>query len=353
MTQATISPVWTVRAALRWITEKFQSISLETPLLDAQLLLSHAIQSQRVTLYLEPERLLTEAERARLRESVKRRLLGEPVAYILGSAFWHDLELYVDDRVLIPRPETESLLDFVLAITKGTNPKVILDLCTGSGCLAIALARAFPQAEVFAVDISQAALSVAKLNAEKYGCSSITFLEGDVSDRSLYQSLKKPDIITANPPYVSFSEWASLDISVKNYEPKLALCAEEEGLALGRAILQSLSSEGFLETAQVFCMELGLTHPSLLVKEFSLPLKKRESLEFSEFLEPSYPPELLESSVEQTVLKEESLRYRVSDTILSYPQENLFILQDLTNRDRFVAKVGKFSPQERREFLAE
>jgi release factor glutamine methyltransferase len=272
--------VWTISRILTWTKKRFEEALIDTPLLDAQLLLCEALKCRKVDLYLTPERPLSPEERAFFRSLVKRRLQGEPIAYILNKSFWHTLELYVDKRVLIPRPETESLLDFVLHIikTKKHTPLKILDLCTGSGCLAIALAKAYPNAQVVGIDISKEALEVAKQNAHTHEVSPV-FIEGDIEDEKMFESLKKTyesfDIIVSNPPYVAYEEWEDLDISVKDYEPSLALIAKKEGLHLGETILKTLNHFELLSPQGVFAMEMGVGHPSKLLLSLTSSYKDK------------------------------------------------------------------------------
>ena len=162
--------IWTVKEILTWISAKFQSEKIQTPLLDAQLLLCHVLKYKgRVDLYINSEKILKQSELVSLREFVKRRLLHEPVAYIINQKYWYNLDLYIDSNVLIPRPETESLLDFIIETLSsrsrddtGIEANIIFDFCTGSGCLAIALGKLFPTSKVYAFDISPQALEVAK-----------------------------------------------------------------------------------------------------------------------------------------------------------------------------------------------
>jgi release factor glutamine methyltransferase len=306
-------PVWTVREVLRWVSGRFGTADLPTPLLDAQILLGHVTGLSRIQLYTEMDRPLSQGERATLREHVRRRLSGEPVAYLLGRKDWHDLSLYVDPRVLIPRPETESLLDFVLEVFKSADkaPSHILDVCTGSGCLAVALAKKFPKARVFAVDISEESMEVAKLNAQSNGVSNIEFLLGDVTRLPVFEYLRKQsapfDIITANPPYVSESEWQQCDVSVKNFEPKLALTADEDGLKIARLVYEHLQTSEALSAQSVFAMEVGLGQCQRLHQRFS----------------PTEP----------------FVSFANSHAVWRLPRGFPFALQDLTNRERFWCQI--------------
>lgn len=259
--------MWTVATILNWTVTRFKEAQFETPLLDAQLLLCHVLGVERIKLYTDNTKPLSEVEKNTLREYVRRRLAGEPVAFILQEKHWYNLKLYVDANVLIPRPETECLVDFV--IESAVAPKLIYDFCTGSGCIALALAKKYPTAQVVGIDISPAALNVAKRNAELNHITNVTWVEGDVTLQALWNTLAerygKAEIITANPPYVSEGEWEELNVSVKNFEPKLALVAHDEGLALGQCILKYVSTPPcMIQETGVFCMELAHAQPQRL-----------------------------------------------------------------------------------------
>lgn len=265
------SEIWTVRDVLNWTSQKFSGLQLPTPLLDAQLLIGSVLSLSKVEIYTQLDRPLLEGERTSLRELVRRRLSGEPVAYLLKQKLWHDLDLYVDARVLVPRPETETLLDLVLAVCRheSRQPRRILDICTGSGCLAIALAKSFPQAEVFALDISPEALEVARLNSERNGVNNVRWINADALDEATYrrEEFSQFDIIVSNPPYVSESEWSECDPSVKEFEPKIALIGGEHGWQFPRRLLQVLDASGLLSKVGVVGFELGLSHPEILSEE--------------------------------------------------------------------------------------
>lgn len=257
---------WTVKEILRWTSSRFSQLDIPTPLLDAQLLLGSVLGLTKVQLYMQHERVLMPTERAAMRELVRRRVAGEPVAYLLKHKSWHELDLYVDRRVLIPRPETETLLDFVLEMFRasGRAPATILDLGTGSGCLAVALAKRFPRARVMGVDLSEEALEVARVNAQRNGVTNVEFLLGDVSKGALFDWMRnlplRFDAIVANPPYVTEDEWQRCDVSVRDFEPKLALTAEDEGLALAKSIEEHVRRTDLLAADGVFAMEVGLSH---------------------------------------------------------------------------------------------
>lgn len=278
MMQAAIQPkkemVWTIREILNWTTKRFADSGIDTPLLDAQLLLSHVLNLTKVQLYIQIDKPLNDLERKNYRELVSKRLQGTPVAYLLQKKYWHELELFVDERVLIPRPETETLLDFTLQYLKLRNitPKLIFDFCTGSGCLAIALAKKFPQANIVGIDLSNAALEVAQKNAILNNVTNITWLNLNANTEETYSYLKKEfgsaEVIVANPPYITYDEWENLDITVKNYEPKMALVCEDSGLKIGKSIFNYIKEYELLNQAEyVFAMELADKQPQKIVNQ--------------------------------------------------------------------------------------
>lgn len=268
-----MTDVWTIRDILNWTSQKFKQLDFPTPLLDAQLLLSAVMGLSKIQLYTEMDRPLSHDERGQLKDLVRRRLAGEPVAYLLSQKYWHDLDLFVDKRVLIPRPETESLLDFVMGNIEHARyePQKIFDFCTGSGCLAIALARRFPNAEVVGVDISEDALEVARQNAQRNKAENVVFETLDVCDAIAFKNFVtrngRADVVVANPPYVSEAEWYDLEIGVSHFEPRLALVADDAGCAVEKKILAHLAENLFFEDSLFFAMEGAEGHPQKLVAE--------------------------------------------------------------------------------------
>jgi release factor glutamine methyltransferase len=208
-----------------------------TPALDAQVLLAHVTGVERATLLAYPERLLSEEEAARFAQLVARRQEGEPVAYLVGRREFLGLDLLTDPRALIPRPETELLVEAALGalrerVARGSvaQPLVAADIGTGSGAIALALAAREPRlALIYAVDVSAEALALARENAERLGLATrLRFLQGD-----LLEPLPAPvDLLLANLPYVAPREEETLPDEVRRYEPELALYAAEDGLAL-------------------------------------------------------------------------------------------------------------------------
>lgn len=220
----------TVREVLilsaRWLKEK----GCESARLDTELLAAEALGIRRLDLYLSPERPLTPAERDRLRELVRRRAKGEPVAYLRGRREFHGIELAVSPAVLVPRPETETLVDAALAFLGsegGPSPRVV-DVGTGSGAIACALAAACPASRVLALDISEAALEIAARNVVALGLSDRVSLSlSDLLDAVPPDPVL--DLVVSNPPYVAEDERSLLDVSAREFEPALALFSGPEG----------------------------------------------------------------------------------------------------------------------------
>jgi release factor glutamine methyltransferase len=226
-------------------TPYFEKQRIESPRLTIELLLAHLLKKKRMDLYLEFERELDEATLIKLREMVRRRVAGEPLQYITGEVEFCGLKFQVDKRVLIPRPETELLVETVV----GRNPRKIVDVGTGSGCIAIALAKKLPEAEISALDISPEALEVARGNASLHQIEkNIRFLESDLLE-ALSGSFVV-DTIVSNPPYIADRELAKLPKEVRDFEPVRALAAGEDGLkVIQRLVMDArriLSPSGFI-----------------------------------------------------------------------------------------------------------
>lgn len=234
---------------------------VESPRLNAELLIGHALELKRMQLYLQFERLLTEAELEKIRPLVRRRALREPVQYILGTTDFHGLKLKVDRRALVPRPETERLVEMVVGLCT-QPPARVLDLGTGSGAIALALAAAFPAAEVTGLDTSEEALALAAENAAS------TALANRVKwvRSSWFEELDKEarfELIVGNPPYLSAVETAETLPEVRLHEPAAALTSSENGLADLRIILTHAVK--FLAPGGLLALETGIAQHAELV----------------------------------------------------------------------------------------
>ena len=239
--------VWTIGAILKWSEQYFGSHGAETPRLDAEVLLSYLLGQKRIFLYVHFDQPLTAEELARYREMVKRRAAGEPVAYICGEKEFMGLTFKVTPAVLVPQPDTETLVEAAIERLRGKKSLRVADICTGSGAIALALAHYLPETSVAATDISADAVSIAKENAESLGLSErVEFREGDL----LAPLSGEPfDAIVSNPPYIPSAEIAGLPREVRA-EPKIALDGGADGLDFYRRLVREsavlLKDSGFL-----------------------------------------------------------------------------------------------------------
>jgi release factor glutamine methyltransferase len=224
-----MSESWTILRLLTWTTDYLKSHGSDSPRLDAEVLLAHARGCERIMLYTAFDQIVDESVRGKFRELVKRRAEGVPVAYLVGKREFYSLSFRVTPDVLIPRPETEFVVVAALdALKELPNDPLVADVGTGSGAIAVAIGKHAPRAKVIAIDISSAALAVAKENAAAHQVlERIEFLEGD-----LLASLpagRRFAVIASNPPYIGESEIGSLSPSVIQHEPRHALIAGPTG----------------------------------------------------------------------------------------------------------------------------
>lgn len=202
---------------------------MSTARLDAELLLTKALGCERVDLYVNPSRPLTTDERAAYREFIRRRLAGEPVAYITGTKSFRYLTLSVTSAVLVPRPESELLVEAALKFAGGT-PIVAADIGTGSGAIAVSIAKEIAGSTVYATDSSEAALAVAKANAEAAGVAErVRLFCGDLFDPLPGDLAGKLDLVVSNPPYITGDEFETLPREVTSFEPRVALDGGPDG----------------------------------------------------------------------------------------------------------------------------
>jgi release factor glutamine methyltransferase len=249
---------WTIQKLLNWTTEYLTQKKVDSPRLSAELLLSNVLGLKRIELYTQYSRVVEEEHLARLRELVKRAGQHEPVAYLVGKTEFYSLEFEVTPDCLIPRPETELLVQRAIEfLRQHMGPHYVCDLCTGCGTIAVAIAKNVPDAKVIATDISAPALGVAAGNVKKHQLEDrIELLHGD-----LFEPLIPPldvtqfDLIACNPPYVSAAEYEELERNVKDYEPRTALYAGEDGLDVYRGICEQVGR--FLKPDGALILEIG------------------------------------------------------------------------------------------------
>jgi release factor glutamine methyltransferase len=229
---------WTVKRILDWTIQYLKEKGSASPRLDAEVLLAHARRCQRIQLYTQFDQPLSDQERATMRELVKRRAAAEPVAYLVGHKEFFSLDFDTPPGVLIPRPDTETLVMAALDVLK-TSPSLArgLDLCTGTGCVAIAIAKNHPGIEFTAVEISPQAFEVARANVARHQLESrIDLLSGD-----LFEPIpegERFDLIVSNPPYVASGEIGELARDIREHEPHLALDGGPDGLDVIRRIVR-------------------------------------------------------------------------------------------------------------------
>jgi release factor glutamine methyltransferase len=242
----------TVLEILQSTAAYFAKRGVENPRLNAEHLLAHILQRKRIELYLEFERVLTEAELAPLRELVRRRGQGEPLQHLLGTVEFDGRVFLCDKRALVPRPETEQLVEKIADCRLPIADCRILDVGTGSGVIALSLAANFPEATVTATDISEDALALARENAERLGLTNrIEFVSGDLL---LYVN-HVYDLIVANLPYVAAGDRAALSREV-GHDPEVALFGGERGDELVRKLIEAAPAR--LKPGGLLALEVGL-----------------------------------------------------------------------------------------------
>jgi release factor glutamine methyltransferase len=247
---------WTIQRLLTWTTGYLTQKKVDSPRLSAELLLSHVLGLKRIELYTQYSRVVEQEHLARLRDLVKRAGQHEPIAYLVGKTEFYSLEFEATPDCLIPRPETELLVQRAIELLRQrSTPRRVCDLCTGCGVIAVAIARNTPDTKLIATDISAPALAVAARNVEKHGLQEhIELRQGDLFD-PLIAELDQFDMIVCNPPYVSAAEYDALDKNVKDYEPRIALHGGEQGLDVYRRIAERVTE--FLKPDGILLLEIG------------------------------------------------------------------------------------------------
>jgi len=257
---------WTIQKLLNWVTEYLTGKSIDSPRLSAELLLSQVLGLKRIELYTQFAKPVAKQQLDILHDLVKRAGQNEPIAYLVGKTEFYSIELNVTPDCMIPRPETELLVERAIEFLR-TCPgtQFVCDLCTGSGCIAVAIAKNFPNARIIATDICDAALAVAAGNVKKHQLKDqITLLRGDLFDpiisgldvdKLVPDSVRGFDLIVCNPPYVSTAEYENLDKNVKDYEPKVALFAGVDGLDIYRRVIEKTGR--FLKPDAALMLEIG------------------------------------------------------------------------------------------------
>jgi len=245
---------WTIEDVLLWTTRHFSKKGIASPRLDAEVLLAHALNVDRLHLYLNLDAPLRPEERDRYRVLVERRARREPVALIIGQKEFWSIPLRIPPGVLIPRPETELLVEAVLAEIRGVDAPAMLEIGTGSGAVSIALARENPRARIVATDIDLLALRAAANNARNAGAdSTITFVASDLF--SAFRPDARFDVICSNPPYIPHDVIPTLEPEISRFEPRRALDGGADGLETVRRIVRDAGD--FVSEAGALVIEIG------------------------------------------------------------------------------------------------
>ena len=247
--------IWHVLELLEWTTGYFEKHNIPNPRLDAEVLLGHLLKKSRLQLYLHFDMPVFQDDLTVFRELIKKRIARAPISYLTNHKEFMSLDFYVDEKVLIPRPETEFIVETILK-TKEDIPQRLLEIGTGSGVIAIALAVNKPEWEIIATDISKDALAVAEKNRDTHECTDcITLLSGDLFEP--IKTLQSPRFnwIVSNPPYVMTNERDTLIQDIRDYEPHIALFAGEDGLSIIRRLIAESPNYLYPEGKLIF--EIG------------------------------------------------------------------------------------------------
>ena len=223
--------IWRLIDILNWGEKYFKEKSFDNPRIEIEALLQHIIGCKKIDLYLQFEKTVKPKDLITLRGLIKRRVNREPMQYIIGSSEFYGRKFFVNQDVLIPRPETEKLIDVSIDILSKKENPIILDVGTGSGCIGVTIALEIPFSSVIAIDISNSALSTAKKNADMYGLKNIQFINLDIFSQDINHTA---DMLISNPPYISQEEIPGLMSDVKDFEPMVALTDNSDGLEFYR-----------------------------------------------------------------------------------------------------------------------
>lgn len=249
---------WTISRLLDWTTDYFKKFNIEWPHLEAEILLAHALNLKRIELYVKHEKIVTKDELASFKQLIKRRSKREPIAYITGYQPFMSLDFNVNPSVLIPRPETEELVQIALKLVEN---KLVADIGTGSGCIAISLAKYLPNVKVIGIDSSPEAIKIAQKNAEFHKVADrCQFIVGNMFEPfNVVAKLALPnkiDIIVSNPPYIPSAVIDTLETDVKDWEPRRALDGGEDGLDYIKQLIQNAPNH--LKADGMLIMEFGI-----------------------------------------------------------------------------------------------
>lgn len=256
---------WTILEILQWTTDYFQQKEIDSPRLTAEVLLAHTLDTDRMYLYVHYDQPLEQEERAGFKTLIQQRVQGVPTQYLTGRQEFWSLEFQVAPGVLIPRPETEHLVEAAINLSAQFPTPAIVDIGTGSGIIAISLKKEIPHASIYAGDIAGTALAIAKQNAITLleNGNNIEFHQGDLFEPFAGMTF---DLIVSNPPYISAEEYATLSCEVREHEPKIALYAGGEGLDVYRRLIAKAHS--YLHPDGYILVEIGYGQKDAVVNIF-------------------------------------------------------------------------------------
>lgn len=275
--------MWTSLKLIQWTADYFQKKEVPNPRLDAEILLAHALKCTRVDLYTQHEKKVGEKDLAKFKALVERRAKREPLQYIIGETEFYGLKIQVTPDVLIPRPETELLVEEALktspptpllskergAAERRSGEVSILDIGTGSACIAIALAKNLPEAAIVATEYSKEALETARENIGHHGLKDrIRLILSDIAPWKQFEAEGRQfDLIVSNPPYIPTDEFPTLQPEVRDFEPRKALDGGPEGLSIIRKILRE--APDFIKSNGLLLMEIGENQAEILRREWT------------------------------------------------------------------------------------
>ena len=272
--QNMLSDPWTIKKVLDWTTEHFKKHRIDDPHLEAEILLAHALKTERIKLYIDFEKEPDRAALESFKSYIARRIKREPSAYITGHKYFMSLDLKITPDVLIPRPETELLIENAIELSKIINGKMsALDIGTGSGAIAVSLAKFIDNIEICATDSSKKALDVALENARKHKVEGkIKFIETDLFPTNG----QKFDIIISNPPYIRSSDINGLQPEVRDFEPSAALDGGADGLEYYRRIIGTAGN--YLKEDGSLILEIGADQSTAVTGIINEKLKPKNVL---------------------------------------------------------------------------
>jgi release factor glutamine methyltransferase len=245
----------TLYPLLQTITDRLTQADVDAPRLSAEVVLARALELSRTQLLAQPDRLLTPEQFTRAQRDVERLVNNAPVAYVVGHREFYDIDLLTDARALIPRPETECLVEYAIKIMTDRPAPLIADVGTGCGAIAVTLAKHLPRARVIAIDLSAAAVELARTNAQRNNVDArIDFRVGSILE-PITETL---DLLAANLPYIDDKDWPYLAKTIRGHEPKMAFVGGPDGLDLVRALLRDAAR--VLRPGGVILLEIGAYH---------------------------------------------------------------------------------------------